>query len=388
MKVGLFNDTFPPTIDGVANATLNYARCLTDMGCDTTVITPRYPHVVDNYDFRVYRYSSIPLPKKIGYRAGTLSPKALADLMGHKMDILHTHCPFASSLAARALTARPNKPPIVFTYHTKFDIDIDIRLKNPKFRKLTRKFVLSNINAADEVWAVSDEAGSSLRTLGYEGSYRVMKNGTDFPLGKSKVEDIDEINRIFNLNPNQLVFLFVGRMMWYKNVKLIIDALKVVADAGIDFKMFFIGDGRDRPAIEQYANNSGAAADKTIFTGSIIDREKLRAFFSRADLFLFPSTYDTSGLVVREAAACGCPSLLVKDSAASEGVVDQFSGYLTKENANSAARVIIDAAKSGGLAKAGENAQNHVYVSWHDSVQTAHDRYGEILAAWKSKNKK
>ena len=35
------------------------------------------------------------------------------------------------------------------------------------------------------------------------------------------------------------------------------------------------------------------------------DREILRAWNTRADLFLFPSTFDTNGLVVREAAACG-----------------------------------------------------------------------------------
>ena len=70
LKVGLFNDSFPPTIDGVANTVKNYAEVLSDMGCGVTVVTPKYPHVTDNYNFNVYRYFSINLNKSIGYRAG------------------------------------------------------------------------------------------------------------------------------------------------------------------------------------------------------------------------------------------------------------------------------------------------------------------------------
>ena len=93
------------------------------------------------------------------------------------------------------------------------------------------------------------------------------------------------------------------------------------------YKAFFVGDGADRPDIEAYADEIGIK-DHVIFTGAFPDREKIRAFFSRADLLLFPSTYDTSGLVVKEAAACGCASTLIAGSCAAEGVIDGVSGLL------------------------------------------------------------
>ena len=48
LKIGLFNDSFPPTIDGVAQAVKNYAAVLHDKHCDVTVVTPDYKDVQDD----------------------------------------------------------------------------------------------------------------------------------------------------------------------------------------------------------------------------------------------------------------------------------------------------------------------------------------------------
>ena len=80
-----------------------------------------------------------------------------------------------------------------------------------------------------------------------------MVNGTDFERGKSPDEDIAEIKAKHHIAENEWVFMFVGRMIWHKNTRIIIDALKIVRDAGIKFKMIFVGDalfpgGNDYPA--------------------------------------------------------------------------------------------------------------------------------------------
>ena len=54
--------------------------------------------------------------------------------------------------------------PIVFTYHTKFDIDIDNITKNRALRAACRKVLVNNISACDDVWAVSNGAGENLRS--------------------------------------------------------------------------------------------------------------------------------------------------------------------------------------------------------------------------------
>lgn len=391
LKVGLFNDSFPPTIDGVANTVYNYANIMNGRFCEPHVITPGYPNITDNYPFDVYRYSSAKLTKSMPYRVGNpFSPKTLHDIHKMDLDILHTHCPFASSVLAKEVSlVYKKKIPTILTYHTKFDVDIDRYVKNEQFNKVARKFVKQNINYADEVWAVSNGTIDSLRRIGYQGDVFVIPNGTDFEKGLSPIEEINELNRIYRTEKEELVFLYCGRMMWYKNIKIILDALKIISGAGIRSKTFFIGDGPDRPYIQQYSKDIGIYKD-LIFTGSICDRETVRTFFSRADLFLFPSTYDTSGLVVKEAAACKCASVLIKGSCAAEGVEDGISGIIAdQENAESFAKAIIQSVRTEGLLKKlGQGAEDRLYFSWFDSVRMAADRYNYVIENYKRRKKK
>ena len=385
-NVGLLNDSFPPTIDGVANAVFNYASIITEKYGKATVITPKYPNVVDNYPFDVYRYQSAKFTREMPYRVGNpFSPVFLREMGKLKLDILHTHCPFSSGVLAREL-AILNKTPTVLTYHTKFDIDIDRYVENKRFNTIARKFLLNNITSVDEVWAVSEGTIKSLRDVGYEGDVIVMPNGTDFPRGKASAELTNEIDRMYKTKNEELVFLYCGRMIWQKNIKITLDALKIIKDAGINFKMFFVGDGVDRPAIEQYAKTIGVY-DYLIFTGAIYDREKIRGYFTRANLFLFPSTYDTSGLVVKEAAACSCASALIKGSCASENVEHGVSGILAdEETPESFAKSIIEVVRVPGmLENLGKSACENVYYSWDDSVENAFKRYEVVIEKFKSK---
>lgn len=213
------------------------------------------------------------------------------------------------------LVRQKNHIPVVLTYHTKFDIDIQARVSGRIPRKIAIDFILSNINAVDEVWAVSDGAGKSLQALGYKGSYRVMENGVDFEKGVAPEHICDQLRDSFDFPDGVPIFMFVGRIRWYKNLRIILEALKILADRGTDFRMIFVGDGYDRPDVEALTHEL-SLQEKVVFTGKILSREDLRAFYSITDLFLFPSTYDTNGLVVREAAACSCPSVLIKGSCA------------------------------------------------------------------------
>ena len=147
----------------------------------------------------------------------------------------------------------------------------------------------------------SHGAGENLRSIGYQGDYQVMENGVDMPRGRVSEEAITAATTDYDLPEGVPVFLFVGRMMWYKGLRIILDALKLLQAGGQDFRMVFIGSGADAAEVQEYAKPLGS---KCIFTGAISQRETLRAWYCRADLFLFPSSYDTNGLVVREAAAC------------------------------------------------------------------------------------
>ncbi len=378
-SVGLFNDSFPPLIDGVAQTVKNYAENLNKKDCRVTVVTPKYRGVQDHYPFDVVRYPSLSIGARIGYRMGVpFDPDTIRHLRSHRFDLMHVHAPFASSVLVKTINHRP-KVPVVLTYHTRFDLDLQKRVPNPAMRKVAMKFLLENVKAADEIWVVTKSCGHTLLDIGYDGPWRVMENGTDFKRGKAAPRQITALREKYGLREDVPVFLFVGRMMWYKNIRLMLDTYALLKQNGMSFRALFVGEGYDLPAMKQYVTQLGLDNEVT-FTGPIRDREYLRVFYSAADLFFFPSTYDTCGIVVKEAAACDCPSLLVRDSCAAEGAVHKASGYIADETATNCAAVIMEAcADRAAMRLVGERASRDLYLTWEDAVDRAYARYREIL---------
>ena len=211
-----------------------------------------------------------------------------------------------------------------------------------------------------------------------------MPNGVDFPLGRAEDSLVDEVTAGLDLPAGVPVFLFVGRMMWYKGIRIILDALKMLDEKGRDFRMVFVGGGNDKDEIMAYCSSLGLDG-KVFFTPPIRDRAVIRAWYCRADLFLFPSTFDTNGLVVREAAACALGSMLVRGSCAAEDVEDGVSGVLIDENAASMAFALERLlGERETMRRIGEGAQRELYLSWEEAVANAWSRYGTVLEKYRS----
>ena len=239
--------------------------------------------------------------------------------------------------------------------------------------------MVSNIEACDDIWVVSQGAGESLRALGFQGDYRVMNNGVDFEKGRVDPAAVAEVTAGYDLPEDVPVFLFVGRMMTYKGLPMILDALKLLSDGGQDFRMVFVGKGPDKALLEDRARALGLDG-RCFFTGPIYDRDALRAWNTRADLFLFPSTFDTNGLVVREAAACGLASVLIEGSCAAEGISNGRNGFTIQETPEAMAALLAAVCGDlGHLREVGQHAMDEIYLSWRDCVATAHDRYQAVL---------
>ena len=379
----LLNDSFPPLIDGVSNTVVNYAKELPRYGYQPMVITPSHTDANDAlFPYPIARYPSLSTDRFEGYPAGVpFSPEVAAMVKSHPVSVLHSHCPIMSTFMARQLRQITDVP-IILTYHSKFDVDIDKIVKHEPLRAACKKALSSNIAACDEVWVVSQGAGENLRRLGYIGDYLVMPNGVDMPLGKAPDSDIAAATNGYDLPANVPVYLFVGRMMWYKGLRLILDSLSCLKANGNSFRMVFIGGGEDMQAVQAYAAQCGIQ-DRCIFTGPIHDRAVLRAWYGRADLLLFPSTYDTNGLVVREAAASGVAAVLIKDSCAAEGILHGRNGYLITESADEMS-LLLQSLSMEQMHCVGEFAAKEIYLSWHDAIKLAAERYAIVIDRYKS----
>ena len=387
MRVTLLNDSFPPVIDGVANVVMNYAKIMKEQGlAEPMVGTPRYPdETYDGYPYPVIPYQSINTTGIVsGYRTGNpFATHAIEELKEFRPDIIHSHCPVVSTIMARMLR-RETDAPIIFTYHTKFDIDIARAVKAKFIQKESIKTLVDNISACDEVWVVSGGAGENLRSLGYAGKYLVMPNGVDFEKGRMDDHSVSQATKDYDLPENVPVFLFVGRIIKYKGLPLILDSMKILKENEMDFRMVIVGSGPDEEELKEKAEELGLG-DKVFFVGPIHDRKVLRAWNTRADLFLFPSTYDTNGLVVREAAACGIASVLIKGSCAAEGITDLHNGYLIEESAEAMAECLRKACRDlSRVHQVGQAAMDEIYLSWDSAVRRAVNRYEAVIELHKS----
>lgn len=379
LRVVLANDSFPPTIDGVANTVLNYAKHIQLSHGTPIVATPAYPDVVDDYPFEVVRFASLNTEKKVGYRAGyPFSHSGMKQLVEFRPHIIHSHSPVFAQFVAREARDLTHVP-LVYTYHTKFDLDIARAIKSHLVQEAALKAIVANISASDEVWAVTEGAADNLRSLGFEGDIRIMFNGVDFPLGAAKPEALQALNEQYDLPADVPCFLFVGRMLWYKGQRCTLDGLKRLMDRGYDFRMVFIGSGDNYRDIGDYAEQFGLGR-KVLMFENIQDRELLRAWYSRADLFLFPSTFDTNGLVVREAAACGTASVMIRDSSSALGSTDHQNCLLIRESADSMADALEEACKDPEMIRElGARAQEELYMPWDEKVAQAVARYKELI---------
>lgn len=384
LNVCLLNDSFPPVIDGVANTVFNYATIIQNELGNAVVATPEYPNVTDSYKFDVVRYKSFDTTGIIGYRAGyPFEPATIGRVEDKNINIIHSHCPAVSTVLARTLREKVNVP-IVFTYHTKFDIDIKKAIESNLLQEAMIKFIVKNVEACDEVWVVSRGAGENLKSLGYKGDYIVMENGVDFTKGKADNDKVIQLKKELGIDDGYPTFLFVGRLMWYKGLKLIFNALKTVKEHGGKFHMVVVGNGADGKEMEEYTKQIGID-DCCVFAGAVHERETLRVYYTMADMFLFASTYDTNGIVVREAAACGLGSVLIKGSCAAENIVHERNGYIIDETEDAMAEAITKLINNIGLAhEIGENAMNEIYIPWDASVKKAYDRYYEVIKNYRN----
>lgn len=104
---------------------------------------------------------------------------------------------------------------------------------------------------------------------------------------------------------NEIQLLYVGQFIYWKGLQICFDALKIVRDKGVNFKLTLVGKGDEETALKQ-------KIEKLTLTSFVewinwIPQNELVSIYKKNDLFLFPSLHDSGGMVVLEAMDFGLP---------------------------------------------------------------------------------
>lgn len=385
-----FLDTYFPIVDGVVQTVHNYAEYM-NRSAYACVVTPK----TKNKDFDdkslsydVFRTSAInlsvaeycvPTPKFDGKLKEALAEK--------KINIFHAHSPFFEGTFA-ASYAKKLGIPSVATFHSKYYDDVVNITHSKTLAKIITKKVVRFFNSVDSVWACSNGTADTLRSYGYSGDIFVMDNGTTFKAPDNPEELSDKAAQTFGIPSDKKILLFVGHQIWHKNLKLVLDTFKMLSDHSDDYRLLIVGNGYDEQAIRKYADSLSFPDGAVRFLGRIVDRDLLSGVYLNADLFFFPSVYDNSPLVVREAASLGVPSLLTEGSNAAEAVEKNLTGFTAAENKVAMYGEILRIFTTDGLLKtASEGARKHVAKPWEELIPQVQQKYAQIIEKYDFEHK-
>lgn len=385
-----FLDTYYPMVDGVVLAVHNYAELMNQKSY-CCVVTPRSAKPYDDSDksYEVFRTGSINFPiAEYNMPAPRFDTKVRKFLKSKELDIFHVHSPFMEGTFASSY-AKKLGIPCISTFHSKYYDDVINITGSKTIAKIVTKKIVRFYNSVDSVWTVSDGAADVLRSYGYRGDITIMRNGTTFTMPDNADELKKRAAYTFMLPNDKKTLLFVGHQIWHKNLKLILDTFRLICDRDNDYQLLIVGDGYDSKEICRYADSLNFPKDAVRFLGRINDRDLLSGVYLSSDLFFFPSLYDTSGLVVREAASLGVPSLLCAGSNASEAVIKDVSGFTADENKVAMYREIMRIFKTPGLReKVSAGAQKYVATTWEELIPDVMDKYAQIIEEYQFKHQK
>lgn len=234
-------------------------------------------------------------------------------------DIVHTHHPWLLGAAGRA-AARSLGCPAVFTYHTLYhEYAHYIPVPSAVTRYCITRTVQAHCQQVNHLIVPTSPVQEVVRTQG------VTTPSTIVP---SAIRDcfFTTHHKQKRTQGTPLKLVYVGRLVREKNVIALFDCLSLLPPELYEFDC--VGYGAQWDALQQYAYTVCNLDPQRVRFHHKPHEAALVTFYTQADLFLFPSTTDTQGLVLAEAMARGTPVLALDGPGQRAIIRDGYNGYL------------------------------------------------------------
>lgn len=208
-------------------------------------------------------------------------------------DILHFHLPFPLAVMSYLLI-RP-KGNMVVWWHS------DI-LRPKSLYRLYKPFLRKFLSKIDKIIVATPYHIKNSEILkDFKEKCEVIPFGIDIVRFNFTDEVREKAGKIRGKYSSKII-LFVGRLIYYKGLEYLIQAMK-----NVDAKLLLIGEGYLKESLQRLVSELGIE-DKVFFLGRVSDNEII-AYYHACDIFVLPSIEKTEafGLVQLEAMVCGKP---------------------------------------------------------------------------------
>jgi len=328
LKIAYFLDSFYPQVNGVLVSAYNTMQEMANRGHEIAMIAPR-PLDPGSFDekkwmeehgvrelFLVKGKQAFFYPDFIYTK--TFSWKIFHALRDFGVQITHFHSPWTLGMMGIRM-AGALKVPSVGTFHTFFAEPEYIAnaamfrffgLDRAKwFQRVAWKYN-NNLfyKRCTRIVACGEYPRQALLEQGFpEEGITVVYNGLDL----SRYAGIDPRKPVcplpVALEPDKRYIVYTGRLSVEKSLRVLADAVKIVADRREDVRWLVIGHGPDREALEEYVRSIGLEG-KTIFTGAIPNEVLMGSgLLGRCALFATASKTEAQPVSILEAMLFGLP---------------------------------------------------------------------------------
>ena len=315
MKIAFFTETFLPKVDGIVTRLTKTIDNLVQNGDEIVVFCPE-GCPTEYKGAKIIGVAAMPLPLYPELKLGLPGPAVSDALENFKPDLIHVVNPAVLGLGGIWL-AKSNNIPLIASYHThlpKYLEHYGMGMLEPllwELLKAAHNQALLNLCTSTAMVEELESKGIKRTAL--------WQRGVDTETFKPEFRNQKMRNKLLGKYPDKnSLLIYVGRLSAEKQIERIKPVLEEIPDACLAL----VGDGPYRNQLEKIFENT-----QTNFIG-YLSGEELASAYASGDIFLFPSSTETLGLVLLEAMAAGCPVIGANKGGIPDIINDGVNGCL------------------------------------------------------------
>lgn len=214
------------------------------------------------------------------------------------------------------------------------------------------------------------------KVIGNGGTIGVDMSAYDI---SQKAEWKNTIREQYNINENDFVFGFAGRISGDKGCAELLTAFRNLVETNENAKLLVVGPLEDDCGVSQEIIDWANASENVILTGKV-DNVDMKKYYSAMDILVHPTYREGFGMVIQEAGALAVPVITTKIPGASEVMVNGESCVLVEpknaeELQNAMADLLCDIDKTNTL---GNNAYERTKTLYDRPIMLEHQKNGYI----------
>jgi glycosyltransferase involved in cell wall biosynthesis len=331
MRIAIITENFLPKLDGITRTLAMLLEYLQAGGHQALVLGPESG--MEKYaGAHIVGTAGVPFPFYPELRFNFFRPLFVRRLKEFDPDVVHLVDPVILG-AAGLVAARMLNKPLISSYHT----NLAIYCQHFGFSLLSEPMWQYNRlihNHCALTFCPSPSTARMLRLQGFQ-HLRIWPRGVDTDLFRP-----DRSNAALRASwlqyreqpENKVVLLYVGRLSWEKNLRLLVQAYQRLDHHRCH--LVIVGDGPASAEMQQEL-----AGRPVTFTG-YLRGEALAEAYASADVFAFPSCTETFGQVVLEAMASGLPVVGLVSEGVCDLVTNGRTGLLDRQRSDEEEQIV------------------------------------------------